>query len=102
MSISVDEQETSIGYMRSGEYMYIYTSDSTQMTLLDKKVKNYPESWSIKEVLKDRDGNIVGKRYVANKKLLTFRNEKSHRTGNPNAGEGLKRWREERKRGKNE
>lgn len=98
MSISVDEQETSIGYLRSENCMFIYTSDSTQMTILDKKVANYPESWSTIEIIKDKDGNIVGKKYKANKKLLTFRNEKSHRTGNPNAGEGLKKWRENRKK----
>jgi predicted double-glycine peptidase len=100
MSITVDEQETSISYLRSENSMIIYTSDSTQMTLLDKKVKNYPGTWSILNVIKDQKGDVVAKEYKAPKQMLTFRNEKSHRTGNPNAGEGLRKWRENRKKEK--
>lgn len=98
MSISVDEQETSINYLRSEKSMIIYTSDSTQMTSLDKKVKNHPDTWSIINVIKDQKGDVVAKEYKAPKQMLTFRNEKSHRTGNPNAGEGLRKWRENKKK----
>ncbi len=97
MGIPTDEQETTIGYERTGKYLFIYTSDSTQMTLLDKKVSNYPESWQLIEVIKDQSGNVVAKKYRASKNLLTLRNEKSKRSGNPNAGEALKRWRESQK-----
>lgn len=102
MSIPMDEQETSIQYDRTGKYMYVYTSDSTQMTILDKKVENHPDTWMLTEEIKDKSGNIVGKKYKADKKMLTFRNEKGHRTGNSNAGEGLKKWREEQKKKKEE
>lgn len=36
MSIPTNEQETVVQYGRNGETMTIYTSDSTQMTRLDK------------------------------------------------------------------
>ena len=53
MSIPINEQETSIQFDRADDRMTVYTSDSTQMTKLDKKVKNYPGTWSLKEEIKD-------------------------------------------------
>lgn len=100
MPIPADEQETVVNYSRSDKYMSVYTSDSTQMTKLDKKVKNYPDTWSINEIIKDKDGNVVGKIYSAPKKMLSFRNEKNKsdgRVGNPNGTEALKKWREEQR-----
>lgn len=41
-SVSVSEQETDILYMRDQNYAEIYTSDSTQMTRLDKLCKKNP------------------------------------------------------------
>ena len=101
MPIPVNEQETTIQFDRDGSHAYIYTSDTTVMTKLDKKIKNYKDTWMLIDEIKDRDGNIVGKKYLAPKALISFRNEKTKRAPNPNAGEALKRWREAKKNGEN-
>ena len=98
MSIILQEQETVVNFGRTDDYAIIYTSDSTQMTKLDKKVKENSDVWSVVEEIKDRQGNLVGKKYKAPKKLISFRSTISTRTGgNPNAGEALKKRREEQK-----
>ena len=99
MSIPVTEQETVVNFLRSEDYMIIYTSDSTQMTKLDRKVKEHPDTWKLIETIRDRDKNIVGKKYKAPKKLFSWRNETSKRSGsnNPNAGEALRKYREQKK-----
>ena len=102
MSIGIEEQETVISYNRVDDYMNIYTSDKTQMTKLDKKVKEHPEVWSVIEIMKDTKGEIVGKSYQAPKKLCSLRNNLvthvSNPKGNPNAVEALKKWRENKKK----
>ena len=40
MALPVHEQETNIIFMRNSDMAVIYTSDSTTMTKLDKKVKS--------------------------------------------------------------
>ena len=98
MPILVNEQETSIQFNRDGEYAYIYTSDSTCMTKLDKKVKEYSEYWTLVKNIKDQKGNVVAKEYKCPKRLISFRNEIGKRTSNANAMEALKEWRESKKR----
>ena len=39
LSVGIEEQETHISYMRDESYAKVYTSDSTQMTRLDKLCK---------------------------------------------------------------
>lgn len=99
--LAVEEQETVINFSRQDKDMSVYTSDKTMMTKLDKKVKNYPDTWSVVEIMKDRNGEIVGKRYTALKKLCSLRNEQNKQgektAGNPNAAEALKKWRESQK-----
>ena len=98
MSIILQEQETVVNFGRTDDYAIVYTSDSTQMTKLDKKVKENPNVWSVIEEIKDRYGNLVAKKYKVPKKLISFRSTISIRTGgNPHAGEALKKWREEQK-----
>lgn len=98
MSIPKNEQETSVSYGRDDEKMSIYTSDSTVMTKLDKRVKEYPDTWVCVKEIHDMYGDLVAKIYEAPKEMLSFRSEKSKRTGNPNGGEALRKWREEQKR----
>lgn len=80
MGIKVDEQETTINFQRNGEYAIICTSDTTVMNRLDKLAANeaYPR-WSLSNVVKDQDGNIVFKYYKVDKKLISFRANRSHR-----------------------
>lgn len=65
MSIPTNEQETVVQYDRNGETMTIYTSDSTQMTRLDKIYQRHKEH--------RQAGEVVAVEYVVSKKLLTYR-----------------------------
>ncbi len=103
MSIPVNEQETLVNFMRSDDYMIVYTSDSTQMTKLDRKVKEYPDTWELIETIRDQENKIVAKKYKAPKKLFSLRNSvKTGKGGNPNAGEALRKWREKKQLEKTE
>lgn len=70
--IPVDEQETVVQFDRSGEYMTIYTTDSTVMTKLDKCLEsgNYEV---IEEHKLQGSSRVIGKTYKAKKKFLSFR-----------------------------
>lgn len=65
MSIPTNEQETVVQYDRNGETMTIYTSDSTQMTRLDKIYQRHKEH--------RQAGEVVAVEYVVGKNLLTYR-----------------------------
>ena len=43
--VSIDEQETYIGFMRDESWATICTSDSTQITRFDKLCKAYPDMY---------------------------------------------------------
>ena len=65
--VSLEEQETIIGFMRTDNLMEIYTCDSTMITKLDKLVANNLEQY---KVIKE-DG--VSKTYTCPKRFLTLR-----------------------------
>ena len=44
LSVGIEEQETHISYMRDESFAKVYTSDSTQMTRLDKLCKINPHA----------------------------------------------------------
>lgn len=70
--IPVDEQETVVQFDRKGEYMTIYTTDTTMMTKLDKCV----ESGNYEVIERHRlqgSSRVIGKTYKSRKKLLSFR-----------------------------
>lgn len=70
-SLSVSEQETNIIYMRDQDFAEIYTSDSTQMTRLDKLCEKNPDMYSL---IADTGR---GKTYhVVDKTLISFRAKK--------------------------
>lgn len=70
-SVSVSEQETNILYMRDQDYAEIYTSDSTQITRLDKLCKKNSDMYSL---IADTGR---GKTYrVKDKTLISFRAKK--------------------------
>lgn len=70
-SLSVAEQETNVLFMRDEEFATIYTSDTTQMTRLDKLCKTSPDMYSL---IADTGR---GKTYkVADKGLISFRSKK--------------------------
>lgn len=70
-TVPIFEQETSVLYMRDEDFAIIYTSDSTQMTRLDKLCKDSP---TLYELVEDTSR---GKRYRCNDKtLISFRSKK--------------------------
>ncbi len=72
MSIPVNEQDTTISFSRDSDSAYVWTSDSTVMTRLDKLVENNPECWQLTRT--DKIGkDIVGKEYTTKKRLISFR-----------------------------
>ena len=80
MALPVHEQETNIIFMRNSDMAVIYTSDSTTMTKLDKKVKSVNSEWKLKEVHRlESTGEIVGKTYICPKKFISFRSVRIQR-----------------------
>lgn len=70
-SVSISEQETNILYTCDRDYAEIYTSDSTQMTRLDKLCHKNPDMYSL---IADTGR---GKTYrVEDKTLISFRAKK--------------------------
>lgn len=67
MNIPTSEQETVVQYDRNGETMTIYTSDSTQMTRLDKIYSRHKEH--------RQEGEVVAVEYVVSKRLLSYRSK---------------------------
>lgn len=91
--VPTDEQETVISFGRNERAAYIYTSDQTVMTKLDKLV-NTSSYYSLAHVGKV-DGSIVDKQYVvSDKSLICFRGAK--RTGQPMTEEQKQKMREGR------
>lgn len=46
-SVAVSEQETTILFMRDEDFATEYTSDTTEMTIMDKLCKNSPQHYSL-------------------------------------------------------
>jgi hypothetical protein len=72
MRPSAEEQETHISWGRLDDKARIYTSDSTEMTRLDKLVKNNPDEWKFIEQT-THEGDVVGKFYECPKRLVSLR-----------------------------
>lgn len=73
-SVPVYEQETHISYMRDEQFAKVHTSDTTQMTKLDKRCKDFPDMW---KCVSD-DG--YSKSYICqDKSLISFRGKKADR-----------------------
>ena len=93
-SVPVNEQETNVLYMRDQSYASIYSSDSTQITRLDKLCKTNPDVY---ECIED---NGISKRYICNdKSLISFRSKKREITDEQKklAGERMRKYHEDKK-----
>lgn len=88
-SVSIEEQETVIVYMRDEDFAIVSTSDSTQKTRLDKLCKNSPEYYS----LTDDNGRYKIYR-VEDKTLISFRAKKKEMSEEQRqaAGERMKKY----------
>ena len=66
------EQETIITYNAAEEHAEIYTCYPPSIRKLDKYCKENPEEWKVKNV-STVEGKVVGKTYLAPKKLIALR-----------------------------
>lgn len=103
MGLSIHEQETVIQFNRDETNATIYTSDRTVMTRLNKFPDTYQKS---KEDLDETTGEVLAVTYRVPKKLISFRSKfvTSRQTEEQKqaAGERLKRWNAERRRGEHD
>lgn len=74
--LSLEEQETTIHFMRDEKYATIYTTDRTSMTKFDKLCNEAPEYYQLVKVDTIK-GKICGKTYkLTDKALVSFRSKK--------------------------
>lgn len=70
--MQLDEQETTVNFSRTDETAYIWTSDPTVMTKLDKFVE--AGTYKLDRVERIHDtGEICGKWYTCPKGVISFR-----------------------------
>lgn len=108
MGVAVAEQETVVRFGRDSDECIVYTSDSTVMTKLDKLANEENEKaplWKLKEVHRMRGtGEVVGKTYVTNKRLISFRSDIVSREMTEEqreaAAERFRKWREQNRKEK--
>lgn len=75
-NISLNEQETTIHFMRTEGYATIYTTDRTSMTKLDRLCRQSPENY---QLLHENtiEGEVCGKEYrLTDKSLISLRSKK--------------------------
>lgn len=97
MSVQLNEQETIVSMYRDSDEAEVYTSDTTVITKLDRKVKEFPDVWKCIRVETMGNGaEVVGKWYRCPKKMISFRNTiiQGKACGNT---EALMKWRESQK-----
>ena len=78
LSIPIDEQETTITFLRAEHSAVVWTNDRTMITKLDKMCEKFPASYVCTDIRKTADtGEVMDKRYrIADKTLLSFRGVK--------------------------
>lgn len=100
MGVFLTEQETVVNIIRTDKRADIYTSDYYVMRKLDRKVEE-SDAWKLEEEIRDREGEIVAKRYSCPKKLVQFRTREIKRelTDEQRAelAERLRRYRKQNK-----
>jgi hypothetical protein len=72
LKTALAEQETVIQISRDGEEARIYTSDTTMMTKLDKRVARENSVYKVASV-DTCEGDVVAKTYLAPKNAISFR-----------------------------
>lgn len=71
--VSTDEQETTINYGRNDEEAEVYTSDNTVLTKIKNMFSSDDCEWKLKNVVKDKKGNVVSVFFSVPKKLISLR-----------------------------
>ena len=71
--VSADEQETTINFSRTDKEAELYTNDNTVLTKIKNMFNNDDCEWKLKNVVKDKNGNVVGVFFIVPKKLISLR-----------------------------
>lgn len=79
MSLTLEEQETHVNFMRGGDRAIIYTSDTTTMTKLNKLVELDGTEWKLESESKLASGELIGKTYSCPVSFITFRSKRVKR-----------------------
>ena len=74
MSVMLEEQEIVINASRTNAMASMYVTDRTWMTKMDKKVKESPNLFKVKDVHRVQ-GEVIGKTYEFPSKLITIRSK---------------------------
>ncbi len=80
MSLSIEEQETHVNFMRGDERAKIYTTDTTMMTKLNKLVELQDTEWKLESVSKLKTGEEIARTYSCPVSFLSFRSKRVCRT----------------------
>lgn len=76
MSLSIEEQETHVSFMRGDERAEVFTSDTTIMTKLNKLVDLEDTEWKLERVSRLANGEVVGKTYSCPVSFISFRSKR--------------------------
>ena len=71
--VSADEQETTINFSKTDKEAEVYTSDNTVLTKIKNMFSSDDCEWKLKNVVKDRKGNVVSVFFSVPKKLISLR-----------------------------
>ena len=71
--VSADEQETTINFSRTDKEAEVYTSDNTVLTKIKNMFSSDDCEWKLKNVVKDKKGNVVSVFFSVPKKLISLR-----------------------------
>jgi len=75
-NVSLNEQETTIHFMRTEGYATIYTTDRTSMTKLDRLCRKSPDYY---QLIRENtiNGEVCGKTYrLMDKRFVSLRSKK--------------------------
>lgn len=78
VGVPIEEQETSIVWMRNDNKCKVYTCDNTTVTKLKKMVAQSPDKWKCYVASMDVDGNPTGYFFECPRKAISFRNGIKH------------------------
>ena len=81
MKFAVDEQETTVNYLRQDDFIEVYTSDTTMITKLNKITTKEQRT----VLTRDKNGKATSVKYVLDVKQLTFRNPPKESTAETKA-----------------
>ena len=72
----VEEQETTITYGRKDTLAYVYCSDNTVLTKIQKLLNTEGSEWKLIRIIKNQEGNPTGYEFTVPKKMISLKAKK--------------------------